>query len=72
MTLEIVEGGEPLGLPSLQGITTSVDTAMVMPLLSIMFCQLKTHPTKPLIQKIVSVRVSHAIAQKDHAQRVFF
>jgi len=72
MTLEIVEGGEPLGLPSLLEIITFVDTAMVMPLLWIMFCQSKMHQTKPSIQRIVSQRVNLVIVLKGLAQRVFF
>jgi hypothetical protein len=72
MTLEIAEDGEPSGLPFWLEIITSVDTAMVMPLLWIMFCRLRMHLTKPLIQRIVSQRVSRVIARKGHAQRVFF
>jgi hypothetical protein len=72
MTLEIAEDGEPSGLPYWLEITTSVDTAMVMPLLWIMFCQLRTHQTKHSIQRTVSQRVSLAIVLKDHDQRVFF
>ena len=72
MTLEIAEDGEPLGLPYWLEITIHVVTVKVMRQQSIMCLVLRTHLTKPSIQRTVSVRVSHATVQKEAAIKRLF
>jgi hypothetical protein len=72
MTLEIAEGGEPLGLLYWLGITIPVATVKAMRQQSIMFSVLRTHQIKPLIQRTVSVLVNHATALKEAAIKRLF
>jgi hypothetical protein len=72
MTLEIAEDGEPLGLPYWLEITIPVGTVKVMRQQLIMCSVSRMHLIKPSIQKIVSVPVSHATAQKEAAIKRLF
>ena len=72
MTLDIAELGEPSGLPYWLEITIPVGTVKVMQQQLTMCLVLRTHLIKPSIQKIVSVRVSHAIVQKEAAHKRLF